>query len=49
MKVKTFFHFIYRKVIHESNPVIDVTTKRKEIATHVELFGFVINRSYKAL
>jgi len=49
MKVKKIFHFIYRKVVHESTPVVDVVTKRKEIATHVELFGFVVNRSYKAI
>ncbi|SKC11406.1 hypothetical protein SAMN05660477_03103 [Soonwooa buanensis] len=47
--MKKALHFIYRKVKHKSNPVTDVATKRQEIAIVTEIFGFVINTTYKAL
>ncbi len=45
--MKKFIHKIYRRVVCKSNPVTDVATGRKEIATYTELFGFIIKTTYK--
>jgi len=42
-------HYFYCRVVHASKPVIDAATGRKEIATHTELFGFVVKTTYKPL
>ena len=47
--MKKLMHIIYRTVAHRSNPVTDIATGRKEIATHTELFGIVIKTTYKAI
>lgn len=40
---------IYRNVVCESNPVTDVTTGKKEIATYTEICGIVTKINYKPL
>ena len=47
--MKNLIHFIYRTVAHKSNPVTDIATGRKEIATHTELFGVVTKITYKPI
>lgn len=47
--MKKLLRSIYRRVVCKSNPVTDVTTGKKEIATYIELFGVVIKTIYKAI
>lgn len=47
--MKKLLRPIYRRVVCKSNPVTDVTTGKKEIATYIELFGVVIKTTYKAI
>lgn len=45
--MKKLIHFIYRTVAHQSTPVTDVATGKREIAVTSEFFGHVINIKYK--
>lgn len=45
--MKKILHTIFCKTRHESNPVEDVATHKKEIATSYQFFGFPYKITYK--
>ena len=47
--MKKVLHAIFCKTVHESNPVEDVRTHEKQIATCYQVFGITIKMTYKPL
>jgi len=45
--MKKLLQFIYCKTVHESHPVEDVKTQKKEIATSYQFLGFPYKITYK--
>jgi hypothetical protein len=47
--MKNLLKNIYRKTIHESLPVEDVTSHKKEIITTYQILGFIYKITYNPL